>query len=82
MTAWTPRPDTVVYDPARDREGVLLGRSPDGSWRLAGQGDERWNAESVGPARARPTDEFGHAMPHPLRPWDIDMEGDDQCADE
>lgn len=70
MTAWTPRPDTVVYDPAHGRDGVLLGRAADGTWRLAGRGDERWNTGHVGPARARPVDEFGYEMPHPLRPWD------------
>lgn len=70
MTAWMPRPDTVVYDPTRDRDGVLLGRAADGTWRLAGFGDERWNTERIGPPRPRPLDEFGLEMRHPLRPWD------------
>ncbi len=70
MTAWTPRPDTVVHDPVRDRDGVLIGRAPDGSWRLAGHGDERWATEQIVPVAPRPRDEFGCEMPHPLRPWD------------
>lgn len=70
MSAWTPRPDTVVRDPLRDRDGVLLGRAADGSWRLAGHGDDRWNTGHIVPPSRRPLDEFGYEMPHPLRPWD------------
>ncbi|WP_194893892.1 hypothetical protein [Catenulispora pinisilvae] len=70
MSAWTPHPDAVVHDPARGCDGVLLGRAADGTWRLAGLGDERWNTDQIAPAASRPVDEFGHEMPHPLRPWE------------
>lgn len=70
MTAWAPRPDRVVRDLATGRDGVLLGRNPDGTWRLAGHGDERWNTDRIGPPATRPRDEFGMPMRHPLRPWD------------
>lgn len=69
MTDWTPQPDTVVHDVATGRDGVLLGRAPDGTWRLAGHGDERWTSDRIAPPAPRPRDEFGHEMPHPLLPW-------------
>ncbi|MBS2535368.1 hypothetical protein KGQ20_21620 [Catenulispora sp. NF23] len=49
MSAWTPRPDTVVHNLARGCDSVLLGRAADGTWRLAGAGlgDERWNNERL-----------------------------------
>lgn len=82
MTTWTPRTDTVVHDPALGRNGVLLGRGADGQWRLAGTGDERWTADRLAPARPRPVDEFGHEMPHPLRPWDRPKPGWRQGGDD